>query len=275
MDLMKKIIIATLSFFLINLGAIASLLADRNVIVSIPKCGTHLLMKTLETLNPLLKNHLTPPALCLINDSTLKALFSRETFISSHAIYVEHNIQRLQRKDLKLFFIYRDPRDQIISTAFMIKAYPKSWPIYSKLDITTLINELIVGGGPIWGAKFGSKQTWRDLHGIAQFYELYLPWQLEHNVYTTSFEKLVGPLGGGSKTEQLQEIRAIAQHMGQKITHDEAKNFASKLFGSTATFREGKIGSWKKYFTPHHKETFKKIAGQLLINLGYEKDLNW
>jgi len=35
------------------------------------------------------------------------------------------------------------------------------------------------------------------------------------------------------------------------------------------------IGRWKKDMSDHEKKYFKKIAGKLLIELGYEKDCNW
>lgn len=41
------------------------------------------------------------------------------------------------------------------------------------------------------------------------------------------------------------------------------------------TFRKGQTGGWKKHFTSDQKKLFKKVAGQLLIDLGYEKDFNW
>ena len=41
------------------------------------------------------------------------------------------------------------------------------------------------------------------------------------------------------------------------------------------TFRSGKTGEWNKYFTEEHKKTFKDVAGDLLVKLGYEKDNDW
>ena len=38
---------------------------------------------------------------------------------------------------------------------------------------------------------------------------------------------------------------------------------------------KGKKGGWKNFFQEEHKQAFKKIAGDLLIELGYETDLNW
>jgi hypothetical protein len=41
------------------------------------------------------------------------------------------------------------------------------------------------------------------------------------------------------------------------------------------TFRSGKTGEWKKYFTDEHKQLFKDVAGDLLIRLGYEQSNAW
>jgi len=40
-------------------------------------------------------------------------------------------------------------------------------------------------------------------------------------------------------------------------------------------YRKGIAGDWKNHFTPRVKDTFRMQYGQLLIQLGYEKDMNW
>jgi hypothetical protein len=44
---------------------------------------------------------------------------------------------------------------------------------------------------------------------------------------------------------------------------------------TSRTFRSGKTGEWRKYFTEQHKVMFKDAAGDLLIRLGYERDRDW
>jgi adenylylsulfate kinase len=41
------------------------------------------------------------------------------------------------------------------------------------------------------------------------------------------------------------------------------------------TKRKGIVGDWRNLFTEKHKDHFKEMAGQLLIDLGYEQDMNW
>ena len=41
------------------------------------------------------------------------------------------------------------------------------------------------------------------------------------------------------------------------------------------TKRKGIVGDWRNLLTQKHKDYFKEMAGDLMIELGYEKDLNW
>ena len=43
----------------------------------------------------------------------------------------------------------------------------------------------------------------------------------------------------------------------------------------SSNFRSGKIGSWKTEFDSENIKKFKELAGESLIKLKYEKDLNW
>jgi hypothetical protein len=41
------------------------------------------------------------------------------------------------------------------------------------------------------------------------------------------------------------------------------------------TFRTGKTGGWREFFTAEHKKLFKDVAGDLVVRLGYEKTSDW
>jgi Sulfotransferase domain len=43
----------------------------------------------------------------------------------------------------------------------------------------------------------------------------------------------------------------------------------------TSLVRKGIAGDWKNVFSDRDKQIYKKEAGDLLIQLGYEKDSNW
>jgi hypothetical protein len=40
-------------------------------------------------------------------------------------------------------------------------------------------------------------------------------------------------------------------------------------------YRKGVAGDWKNHFTAEQREQFKQLAGDLLVTLGYERDLSW
>jgi hypothetical protein len=40
-------------------------------------------------------------------------------------------------------------------------------------------------------------------------------------------------------------------------------------------YRKGVAGDWKNHFTEEDRRVFKEEAGELLIRLGYEDDLDW
>jgi hypothetical protein len=44
---------------------------------------------------------------------------------------------------------------------------------------------------------------------------------------------------------------------------------------SSSFYRKGIAGDWKNYFTEKDRRVFKEEAGELLIRLGYEEDLDW
>ncbi len=270
---MRKNILGIVILYVGLLGGQCSEDMYRVTAITIPKCGTNLLLKMLTEI---CYAQLAIPRkrFFLIDDQAVKILMTSPLFILiAHAIYVEKNIKKLNDVRIKKVFIYRDPRDQIVSAAFWIKTIERAPQHEWSLD--ELIDALITDGSMLWSTIFLAQNPWIHVKDVASFYNLYLPWRFEPNVYATTFEKLVGKEGGGDEETQIHEIIAIASFLGHVITREEAKKISSVLFGGTTTFREGKIGSWKEHFLERHKAAFKKVAGQLLIDLGYEKDFNW
>ena len=243
------------------------LIASNALVISIPKCGTNLLVKAVNLLtgqqpapNPYLGNYIDQPIIDEISRS-------KETRYI-HSIYSKNAQSLLEKNHIKAIFIYRDPRDQLVSLICWGQSLDYGWPSFVKnysFDVCLL--KLINSGVAYvpWGA----------LKNINAFYAAFLPWTKCTNICVIRFEDIIGAFGGGSHKKQLQELDKIAKFLGLSCTENEILNVAEHLFGRFSTFREGQIGSWKNYFKPVHKNAFKVIAGQLLIDLGYEKDLNW
>ena len=242
------------------------------IIISIPKCGTHMLMKYCMLLTD--KNGAGTGANWLFPPESQLISHKSEYILITHAVCVEPNSAIFQKLGFKGVFIYRDPRDQIVSLARFMQKNTNIWPI-GTCSLGDLITRLITDYSIYESCPCVPLGRALNNGGIKEFYDLYLPWFNYEFIYVTQFEKLVGPKGGGSRKVQLLEITNIARHLNYFIDDKMANFIADNLFGGTGTFVDGQIGTWKKYFTSEQKKIFKKYAGQLLIDLGYEKDFNW
>lgn len=169
--------------------------------------------------------------------------------------------------DIKLVLILRDPRDVVVSHAKYI-ANEKSHFLYDLYKNMTESERIITS---ITGINNGKIK----LLNINERFLSVIPWKWQSITYTTYFERLIGPKGGGTIDLQYKELRCIANHLNITYNDNDIYQIADHLFGGTKTFRKGIIGNWKDCFTNEHKELFKQIAGHLLIELGYENDYDW
>ena len=187
-----------------------------------------------------------------------------------HMPYSASFADLLRREGIRSLLILRDPRDVVVSLMYHLRAGPRRRPgaylAYTLRNDEEGLRLCIEGATNAPGRAFP---------GIAQRLEAFLPWRVVPEVYTTRFEKLIGPQGGGGEEAQEIEIRNIARYLGLSLTSEQVRKVASGLFGHGLTFRRGQIGSWKDHFQEEHKAAFKRVAGQHLIELGYERDLNW
>ena len=67
-------------------------------------------------------------------------------------------------------------------------------------------------------------------------------------------------------------VKATEGKKSMKVNIGEAKILPWAI---SSNFRSGKIGNWKEEFDSTNIAKFKEMAGQSLITLKYEKDLNW
>ena len=110
---------------------------------------------------------------------------------------------------------------------------------------------------------------------------LYQGWLDDTKTLAVKFEDLVGERGGGSEEKRLSTVAQILDYLEIKLSLPQIKTkFASDILDpeESHTYKKGNkgsIGSWKTRFKESHKQEFKKVAGNLLIDLGYETNLNW
>ncbi|MBI5298080.1 MAG: sulfotransferase domain-containing protein [Chloroflexi bacterium] len=166
------------------------------------------------------------------------------------------------------YFIYRDPRDMLVSQVFFatdmheehgMHAYYKSLP-----DFGARLNVAITGI-----ERDGLKMV-----SVKQRYEGVFQWLEQKMVMCLRFEDLIN-----NRDATLHAMLDEVEKTGYKIPTPREKALLILVEAiqpkKSHTFRSGKTGGWKQHFTDEHKQLFKEVAGNLLVRLGYEKNNDW
>ena len=165
------------------------------------------------------------------------------------------------------YFIFRDPRDVAISHVFYVTemesdhvhhAYYQSLPDF---DARLKVSILGLPGADV------------EFPDIAGRFAPYLGWLDQSSVMKIHFEDLIHDRAG--------TLNHIIDHFLVRVPLQVDRSLLLESLelsinpGKSPTFRSGKTGDWKKHFTDEHKKIFKDVAGDLLIELGFERDKNW
>ncbi len=251
----------------------------RLLVNGFPKSGTHLLRRTIDLLPGMVTDNLWIPPQPADPQERSRALAQTERLLRSvgageyvmgHVWYSLEMAALLEKHGFRSVLILRDPRDVVVSLTFHIKSWPDHRYHQHFTDVLQTDEERLMAS--IVGVQAVGR---RPLANIGRRLQNYLPWLHVTYNFTTRFERLVGPQGGGRAEDQLVEIEGIARHLGMNLSSEQIAGMASRLFGQGATFRQGRIGSWKERFNEEHKAAFKRVAGEQLVELGYEPDLDW
>lgn len=165
-------------------------------------------------------------------------------------------------------FIFRDPRDVAVSHVFYVTDMEPSHvhhTYYKSLDSFDERLKVSILGRP--GAEM-------EFPNLADRFAPYMDWLNHPEVLDIHFEDLVN--------NRAAALNRILDHFLQRVdtVHAPRELLIEHLESSinpkrSPTFRSGKTGEWRKYFSPEHKKVFKEVAGDLLVRLGYEKDNHW
>jgi hypothetical protein len=165
------------------------------------------------------------------------------------------------------YFIFRDPRDVVVSHVFYVtdmEARHVHHEYYASLpDIDARLSASILGR-PDAGVEFPD---------IAERFMPYLDWLNHPEVLAVHFEDLIH--------DRAAVLNRITDHLLARVLLQAPRQLILDSLESSInparspTFRSGKTGEWKKYFSDEHKKIFKNVAGNLLVKLGYETDNDW
>ncbi len=242
--------------------------APRVLTVTMPKSGTNLLQRLL-VLHPALSRALLPTLGQRNKEkwSNIEKLLSPigpGRIVSSHFDFDADLAETVGNTlGYKILLMVRDPRDAVISDMHYIQSWP-GHPLKERVaampdDKTRL---LAIINGEHGGVNIKDQ--------ILRFSE----WN--SHAHTVRFEDTVGAQGGGSDAVQLETVQGIFDYLGMKVSPEQAKAIAvDARSAKTQTFRTGRIRNWETVYDRDVKDAFKAVAGRQLIDLGYEKDLDW
>jgi hypothetical protein len=182
---------------------------------------------------------------------------------------VEPYLSLLSRPGYAAIFLYRDPRDMIISHIFYAK------DMYAGHGMHRYYNErLDTMEERINAAIEGVAEPGYELASVRQRYDSYLGWLKQPGVLSIKFEDLIL-----HREETLSLMVDFLEMRGAEIVlpRNEAIESLNQSISpaKSGTFRKGAPGEWKVNFSEENKVVFKRVAGDLLQELGYEKSDRW
>jgi len=208
----------------------------------------------------------------VVGDKSPNSLLNGQAVRELHAVY----------PDAKLVFIVRDGRDVLVSHRFqqfidtpehlskedlaIREVYAKDPHSFMNSDRSVFTPKGISQAADSWRKNVQeTDQIARDLFG-----EQYLCLHFE-DLLIHPFEQLaslwqflgVDPSGLES---------TVASEIEKNPDADWQRQKAGSL---VAELEKGKRGSWQDLFTRQDRQTFKEIAGDMLVAWKYEEDLNW
>jgi len=188
-------------------------------------------------------------------------------FIEHHIAYSRELAALLQRRDMRMLMMVRDPRDAVVSLVnYLLKAaHHPLHAFFSALPEHERLTRAIIG---VRGDETGGA----ELSDIGARYRRRVGWMNDPIVCVMRFEDLVGPAGGGDAQRQHQSLHRLLHHLGMDARPELVTQLAHESYGGTRTFHQGTIGRWRDVFTDEHRTLFRGLAGDILDALGYDTE---
>lgn len=244
-----------------------------------PKSGSHLLLQILNGFTQIMpyKYVAADPIRTITKDGRRRT--AEEILADLKAIppgvigwgYVEAapgNASFLTEAGRVNYFIYRDPRDMLVSHVFF------ATDMHEEHGMHAYYQSLPDFGERLKVAITGIERDGLKMVSVRQRYEGVFQWLETPGVLCIRFEDLIN-----NRDATLHAMLDEVEKTGYKIPTPREKALAVLTEAiqpkKSHTFRSGKTGGWKQYFTDEHKSLFKEVAGDLLIRLGYEKNNDW
>ena len=246
---------------------------------AMPKSGSHLIIQVLRGLTEI--GPFVDPGFPPVNRNEDNTKLSEEDILANIAHmqpgdigygYIgcqEPFVDTLTQHNRATVFVFRDPRDMIISQIFYAtEMHIGHWmhEYYTK--------ELQTTEERIDAAIKGVQVPGSELTPVRKRYEDYLGWLDIDSVLCLRFEDLI--------LERAAALRQLLHYLSRfnfkpVMSEVDAVEILSQAVApkKSGTFRKGNPGNWREHFTDSNKENFKQETGDLLYYLGYEVNEDW
>ena len=166
------------------------------------------------------------------------------------------------------YFIYRDPRDMLVSHVFYASDMHEGHGLHEYYQTLSDFDERLKV------AITGIDRDGLFMVNVQKRYEGVFQWLDQESVQCIRFEQLINDRETVLNA-MLDQVEKTGYHI--PTPRDKALEILLETIQpkKSKTFRTGKTGEWAKYFKPEHKALFKEVAGNLLVRLGYETDQDW
>ncbi|MCC6298877.1 MAG: sulfotransferase domain-containing protein [Anaerolineales bacterium] len=185
--------------------------------------------------------------------------------------YVEatkENVSFLTQTGRVNFFIYRDPRDMLVSQVFF------ATDMHEEHGMHDFYNSLPDFGERLKVAITGIDRDDLKMVSVKQRYEGVFEWLNIPAVMCIRFEDLVNKRDA-TLNQMLDEVEKTGYNI--PTPRERALSILVEAIQprKSHTFRSGKTGGWREFFSAEHKNLFKEVAGDLVVRLGYENTNDW
>lgn len=243
---------------------------------SFPKSGTHLLLQVLgafPAVRDLSRFCASMPSLrhrersVASTTRTLRWVVPGE-LMGAHLFYNEAHATALRNLHYVHYFIYRDLRDVVVSEAHYLTSmnrWHRLHRVFSALPDDRSRIRLAIEGAP--DPTLGYPNIRRRL-------ERYRAWLGRDDVICVRFEDLL------ERRETTIRRLAVAYLERAGLGEANLDQWVARAQAAidpagSRTFRRGEIGSWRAAFDQDARQHMDAVAGDLLIELGYEPDHSW
>ncbi len=246
---------------------------------AMPKSGSHLIIQVLQGLTQI--GPFVNPGFPPVNRSENNRKLPREQILANlrrmrpgdigygYISAQEPYLSALAAPGRATVFVYRDPRDMIVSHVFYATEMHPGHGMHRYYTETLKTMEERINA-----AIQGVEEPGAELNSVRQKYEDYLGWLDQPDVLCLRFESLIldREAALGCLLDYLSRRGFTPQVSRQQAIEALKAAIAPKKSG---TFRKGKPGNWREHFTPANKARFKELTGDLLVRLGYEQNQDW